>query len=717
MQKKKLRIEGMHCVNCAGTVEKALKEVPGVTGAHVQYASGKAEVEFSEAVPVDSLLSAVKNAGYKALPMERSLDAQRHARLRVLQRSFQYFLVSAVLSIPFFIEMGAMLFGYAFRLEAQWQFILATLIQFGCGWQFYRASYYALKAGRGNMDLLVALGSTAAYGFSLAVYAFQLPQHLYFESSAVIITLILFGRWLEALTKGKTTVSLEKLLHLQPKTALIEKDNKLTSVDAGLITKGDVFVVRPGDAIPVDGVVIEGDSVVNEALLTGESIPASKQAGSKVFAATINQMGLLKVRATEVGTDTVLSHIIRLVEEAQGSKAPIQKLADQVSAIFVPVVLLLSLVTWAFWAFWYGAGVEGLINAVSVLVIACPCALGLATPTVIMIATGVGAQRGILFKQATAIEEAEKLKILFIDKTGTLTQGHPELIDIKPFAKHPKDEVLQIAASLESFSSHPFARAIINKARDNGISMLNVAEYEVFPGKGIKGLINSKVYYLGSMAFAHQMEIEAGHEYTLLEKEGESLVFIWTSKHLLGHIALADSLRATSRKAIGQLKVKGIQPILLTGDHKGTGEAIARQAGIDEFYCELLPSDKIRLVKEKKKDGKVGMAGDGINDAPALAEADVSFALGMGSDAAIETADITLMRNDLMGLVEAIELSKAAMRKMRQNLFLAFIYNILAIPLAAAGLLNPMIAAGTMAVSSISVIANALFLRNWQPKL
>lgn len=718
MEKKTFRIEGMSCVNCANTVEKALSQVQGVKEASVQFASSKAQVVYDSHIASDQeLIEAVDRVGYQAIPFEDSPDALRQARQKEMRLSFQYFFVSALLTLPFFFQMFGMLLGYPFDIPAYWQALLATLVQFGCGWHFYRASYYALKAKRGNMDLLIALGTTAAYGFSLIVYLFHLPQHLYFESSAVIITLVLFGRWLETFSKGKASQAVEKLLQLQPNKAYVERQGKIVEIDLDALQAGDIFIVRPGDQIPADGIVVEGDSWVNEAMLTGESMPVAKKEGSKLFAATVNQNGFLKAKALEVGSKTILASIIRLVEQAQSSKAPIQRLADEVSAYFVPAVLCASFLTWLGWTLFAGASVTGLINAIAVIVIACPCALGLATPTVIMVASGLGAQYGILFKQAAALEKAEKINILFLDKTGTLTIGHPLVKEIHAVYPYKRYDLLKWAASLDSFSSHPLARALVKKAQEEEVSLEKVEQFESFAGKGVVGSIQNKVYYLGSPSFAKELDIQLDPVVESFEKMGNTVVVLWSLGQPIGYIGLKDSLRANSAEAIKEIERQRIEPIVLTGDQKLAALALAEELHLSTIKFELKPAEKVQEVMQAKQKGNVvGMAGDGINDAPALAQADVSFAIATGSDIAIEAADITLMRNDLMSVVNAIDLSRATMRKIRQNLFFAFIYNLLAVPLAAIGLLNPIVAAGTMAMSSVSVVGNALLLRYWKPK-
>lgn len=717
--KKSYRIEGMHCVTCATNIESSLKKLKGVISASVQYAHGKGQIEFDPTIISENeLAAAVQEVGYKLILNGSSLDSLKEMQQREIRSAFRPFLIAALLSIPFFVQMLLLVFGYPFELPTWIQLLLATCVQFGPGLIFYRSSYYALKSLHSNMDLLIALGTTAAYGFSLTVLAFHLPQHLYFETSAIIITLILFGKWLEALTKQKTAQAIEKLIQIQPKTAFIETNGKLEEVPIEHIQLGEIVVIRPGDRIPVDASVIDGQTSVDESMLTGESMPVLKKTGSKLMAATQNQNGVVRAKAEQIGAHTAVARMIQLMEKAQGSKAPIQKLADTISSIFVPCVLGISLLTWLGWGLFGGLFTEGLLNAVAVLVIACPCALGLATPTVIMVASGLGAQYGILFKEAAALELMEKMKILFLDKTGTITSGHPKVQKIYPMTPHNEREVFILAAMIENASSHPLAKAFQNRAEQENIELPRVKDVENFPGQGAKGIVAGKTFYVGSLSFAKKMGINAQIPLDGNDTGSKTWVALWTPTEILALFSIEDSVRANSREAVSQIKSRGILPIMLTGDREATAKAIADQVGIETVYADLLPEEKIKAVAKTKKPGTiVGMAGDGINDAPALVEADISFAMGTGTDIAIEAADITLSKHDLMGVVDALDLSKAAMRKIRQNLFLAFFYNILAIPLAVAGLLNPIIAAGTMAASSISVIANALLLRYWHPKV
>ncbi|MBS0423911.1 MAG: cadmium-translocating P-type ATPase [Proteobacteria bacterium] len=717
-----LQLHKMTCAACAGHIEKALNQLPGVT-ATVNVATETARVNFVPgAVTVDRLIQAVIEAGYDATEISESGHAEEKARrLAAYQAELRLFLISALLTLPLVLQMGAMFTGHDMDMLPRWlQWLLATPVQFWIGRRFYTGAWYSLRAGGANMDVLVALGTSMAYCFSAVVTAFELDQHVYFEASAAIITLVLLGKLMEARAKGKTSEAIEALIRLQPKTARVERNGEILEVPAGNLQVGDVFIVRPGENLPVDGVVIEGASSVNESMLTGESLPAGKQTGAKVFAATQNVNGLLKCRATSVGAHTQLAAIIHLVEEAQGSKAPIQRLADTISGIFVPVVVVISLLTLVITWWLTHEFVAALINAVAVLVIACPCALGLATPTAIMVGTGRGAQIGVLVKNAAALEHAEKIQTVIVDKTGTLTEGKPEVTDIIPAHSISAQVLLQTAASLEQGSEHPLARAVLDSAQKQQLPLHTIADFSAIAGSGITARINGIQYLLGSPKFLAQQGIALEEKaVATLQNEGKTVVAVasitGSTPQLLGYLAIADRLRDTSIKAVKQLQAMGIDVVMLTGDNAMAAAAIAKQTGITHYRAEVLPQDKAAAVATMKSSGKfIAMVGDGINDAPALAAADVSFAIGAGSDVAIEAADITLIRNDLISVADAISLSRATLRKIRQNLFFAFVYNTLGIPLAAAGMLNPVIAGAAMAMSSVSVVSNSLLLKRWQ---
>ncbi|MDP2759117.1 MAG: heavy metal translocating P-type ATPase [Sideroxyarcus sp.] len=752
-----LQITGMHCASCSARLEKVLNQLPEVAAA-VNIATEKAHIDYNpKRTDLDALIKAVQGAGFDAHPL-RDFAVEKQARIAAYRSEQRQFAIAVLLTLPLLVEMLLMFFGIHMMLPGWLQFALATPVQFWSGRRFYTGAWSSLKSGGSNMDVLVALGTSAAYLLSCAVllanfYGMGLDQPVYFEASATLITLILLGKLLEARAKSKASGALEALINLQPKLAHVERDGVMQELAVEQMQAGDVFLVRPGESAPVDGVVLEGSSSMDEAMLTGESLPQDKQPGDKVYAATLNQHGLLKCRALAVGAHTQLAAIIRLVEQAQGSKAAIQRLADQISAVFVPVVLAIALLTLAGWWLYGGDFTVALINAVSVLVIACPCALGLATPTAIVVATGRAAQAGILVKDAAALERAHKLSVLVVDKTGTLTEGKPSVTDLLPTAGISPDELLQTAALLAQGSTHPLSRALFDHAQARQIVPAQTTGISEASGHGLRAEIGGKHYLLGSPAFAAREGIAIdGQQILALQQQGKTVIAlaritspdITTSQStkqaslqaagylpqageglgerggaLLGYIAFADQLRAGSRAAVAQLAAMGIRVVMLSGDNHATAQAIAAQAGIADFRAEVLPQDKAAQVQSFKADGQlVGMAGDGINDAPALAAADVSFAMRSGSDIAIEAADITLMRNDLAGVADAISLSRATLRKIRQNLFFAFAYNALGVPIAAGLLypvtgllLSPMIAAAAMSLSSVSVITNALRLR------
>ncbi|MDN5752740.1 MAG: heavy metal translocating P-type ATPase [Nitrosospira sp.] len=722
-QSVQLQIRGMTCAACSGRIEKALNKLPGVT-ATVNLATEIAHVSLNPgaaATAVDDLVAAVTKAGYGASEISEADRAEEKARkLAAYHAELRMFWISAALTLPLMLQMVSMFWGDHAEFVPRWlQLLLATPVQFWIGKRFYIAAWHALRGGGANMDVLVVLGTSMAYFFSAAVTLLALNQHVYFEASAAIITLVLLGKLMEARAKGKTSAAIEALIKLQPKTARVERDGAIVEVDASSLKVGDIFIVRPGENLPVDGVVIEGASNVNEAILTGESLPVAKREGAKVYAATMNQQGLLKCRATSVGAHTQLAAIIRLVEEAQGSKAPIQRLADVISGIFVPVVVIISTLTLIFTWWLAGDFVSALINAVAVLVIACPCALGLATPTAIMVGAGRGAQAGVLVKNAAALEHAEKIQVLIVDKTGTLTEGKPAVTDIVPVRQVTEHALMQAASTLEQGSEHPLAKAVVECAGRMNIRSQAVSGFTAVAGRGIIARIDGIDHILGSPGFLREHGALTDDSITVLQAEGKTVIGVAASSkgifETLGYLAIADRLRGTSARAVARLQSMDIEVLMLTGDNPATAAAIAKQAGITAYRAEVLPQDKAAEVKTMKANGKVtGMVGDGVNDAPALAAADVSFAIGAGSDVAIEAADITLMRDDLMSVADAISLSRATLGKIRQNLFFAFIYNVLGIPLAAIGLLNPVIAGAAMAMSSVSVVSNSLLLKRWR---
>lgn len=715
-----LQIRGMTCAACAARIEKALNRLPGAS-ATVNFATEQAHVTVSAGGRTEEeLVGVVRKAGYDAEVLTEASHAQEKARRQAAyRRELRVFWGAAALTLPLLGQMLVFFGGGPMEAIPRWvQLLLATPVQFWAGARFYVGAWHALRGGGANMDVLVALGTSMAYLFSLVVTAFGLEQqHVYFEAGAAVITLVLLGKLLEARAKGRTSAAIEELIKLAPKVAWVERDGELVEVDAARLKVADTFVVRPGDSVPVDGEVLDGHSSVDESLLTGESLPVTKQTGARVFAGTINQEGMLRCRATGVGAHTQLAAIVRLVEQAQGSKAPIQRLADRVSGVFVPVVAGIALFTLGAW--WLrGDFTIALINAVAVLVIACPCALGLATPTAIMVGTGRGARAGVLVRNAEALELAEKIRTLLVDKTGTLTHGKPAVTDLAPAPGTEARELLRVAAAAEQGSEHPLARAIRERARAEGIPTPVIRDFAASAGGGVRAELEGAQILVGSPRFLAEQGVDAEQEQALaLEAQGKTVVGVSRDGRLLGSIAIADRLRDTSRDAVQRLRRMGVQVVMLTGDNRTTAAAIAREAGIEKFRAEVLPQDKAAEVESLRSDGGVtGMVGDGVNDAPALAAADVGFAVGTGSDVALEAADVTLMRNDLSGVADAIDLSRATLRKIRQNLFFAFIYNILGIPLAALGLLNPVIAGAAMAMSSVSVVTNSLMLRRWRQK-
>ena len=705
-------IAGMTCAACSARLEKVLNRQPGIQ-ANVNLAAERARVRLADGADEAAVIAAVARAGFAASLVDKDTRTREKARRAAeYQREIRRFWIAVALTLPLVGQMFFMLGDTHHHPELpRWlQFALATPVQFWIGWRFYDGAWKALRGGGANMDVLVALGTSMAWGFSAVVTAFGLDQHVYYEGGAAVITLVLLGKLLEARAKARTSEAIESLIRLQPKTARIERDGQWVEIAVDALMAGDVFMVRPGESVPVDGEVLDGASSINEAMLTGESMPVSKAAGDKVFAATANGQGALRCRATGVGEQTLLAGIIRLVGEAQGSKAPVQRLADRISAIFVPVVCAIALVTFVGWWLYAGNFAEALVNAVAVLVIACPCALGLATPTAIMVGTGQGARAGILVKNVEALERAEKIAILALDKTGTLTRGEPQVTDIVPLALDAA-QALHLAAALEQGSEHPLARAVL--ARAVAVDLPKVANFIATPGQGVSGEVDGHVLRFGAPAWLGMADDPM---VLRLQQAGKTVVVLEEKGAMLALLAIADALRPTSRVAVERLRARGIRVVMLTGDNAATAAAIAREAGIDEFRADILPGEKAAVIAELKQGGLVAMVGDGINDAPALAAADVSFAIGAGSDAAVEAADLTLIRSDLCGVDDAIELSRATLGKIRQNLFFAFIYNVLGIPLAAFGMLNPVVAGAAMAMSSVSVVSNSLLLKRWHSK-
>ena len=732
-----LPVVGMTCVRCAATVERALtKKVPGVITASVNFGTETAAVEFDPtATDLQAIAQAVKNAGYLlVLPVEGldTQDAEQAARERELSSQKKYFLVGLIFTLPLFaLSMGrdfSLLGSWAHGIWVNWLFFaLATPVQFYTGWGFYTGGWRSVLSGAANMDVLVALGSSAAFFYSVAVLTLPgLGEHVYFETSAVIITLIKLGKLLEARAKGRASAAIRKLMDLAPKLARIEgEDGEVRDIPAEQVKPGQLVVVRPGESIPVDGVVFSGQSAVDESMLTGESIPVDKVEGEEVFGATVNQQGLLKVKATGVGSQTALAQIIRLVRQAQGSKAPIQRLADKVSAVFVPVIIVIAGVTLGIWWVIGGEFVPGMIRMVAVLVIACPCALGLATPTAIMVGTGKGAGMGILFKNSESLETAHRLNTVMFDKTGTITRGEPSLTDWIPLRDNGK-LALVLAASAETGSEHPIARAVVDGVRQWSLPILKVDEFHAASGLGVNALVAGRKVRVGKPAWFERSEALAHRISELIEEmasQGKTVILVEVEGRLAGLLAVSDEEKEGAKEAVSELRDMHITPVMLTGDNEQAAMAIASRVGIDRVVAGVLPQSKEEIVRETHEQGKiVAMVGDGINDAPALARADVGVAIGSGTDVAMEASDITLVGGELSGVTRAIKLSKATMRTIKQNLFWAFFYNAALVPLAAGVLhtvswvpglirdLHPAMAAGAMAMSSVTVVMNSLRL-------
>ncbi|NLX62394.1 MAG: copper-translocating P-type ATPase [Tissierellia bacterium] len=719
-EKKTLLVEGMTCSACSARVEKVLSRIDGVKFASVNLSTNKAVVEFpAGAIEDEVLIRAIEKAGYKAeVEVERDIDREKEMREKEIKSLKRSFIISAIFSLPLF---SAMFFHMAGRhnilTNGYFQLVLATFVQFVIGSRFYVGAYKSLRGGGANMDVLVALGTTAAYFYSIYNLVIGIDEY-YFEASAVIITLILLGKTFEAVAKGRTSEAIKKLIGLQPKTARVIRDGREVDLPIEEVVIGDIVVVRPGEKIPVDGVIVEGNSSIDESMITGESIPIDKSVGDEVIGATINKFGSFKFKATKVGKDTVLAQIVKLVEEAQGSKAPVQRLADKISGIFVPIVVAIALITLLGYYLIQGDFNTGLINAVAVLVIACPCALGLATPTAIMVGTGKGAENGILFKSGEHLEKAHEMDTIVLDKTGTITKGEPEVTDIVPLGHIDRDELLKIAASVEKTSEHPLGQAIVRKAEEELLMVVEAKEFSAIPGKGIKAKLEDETVYVGNRRLMEEENINVKsleEKLSQLEEEGKTAMLVALDGKVVVIIAVADQIKDNSKEAIRKLMDMGLEVYMITGDNERTARAIGKQVGIKNVLAEVLPENKAEVVEKIKAEGKkVGMVGDGINDAPALVAADVGFAIGTGTDVAIEAADVTLMRGDLMGVVTAIRLSHRTMKTIKQNLFWAFFYNSVGIPFSALGFLNPMIAGAAMAFSSVSVVTNSLRLRNFK---
>ena len=721
-QTLELSIDGMTCASCVGRVERALAKVAGVKSVSVNLANERAHLELLGQVAAQTLIEAVSKAGYSASVREVEHAAADNQQQRLHRERWRVILAIA-LALPLVLPMLLQPFGVHWMLPAWAQFALATPVQFILGARFYVAAWKAVRAGAGNMDLLVALGTSAGYGLSIYEWATadgRMP-HLYFEASAVVIALVLLGKYLESRAKRQTASAIRALEALRPERAIQVVDDREQDVAISALRLGDLVLVKPGERFPVDGEVVEGQSHADEALISGESLPVPKQPGDKVTGGAINGEGRLLVRTQALGAETVLARIIRLVEDAQAAKAPIQKLVDKVSQVFVPTVLLIALATLVGW--WlYGAPIEtALINAVAVLVIACPCALGLATPTAIMAGTGVAARYGILIKDAEALERAHEVSAVVFDKTGTLTSGAPRIAHLSAIGGD-ENALLQKAGALQRGSEHPLAKAVLDACAERGLSVANVSDSQSLTGRGIAGTLEGRRLALGNRRLLEETGLQAGSladSASAWETEGRTLSWLIEQSpepQVLGLFAFGDTLKPGALQAVQQLGARHISSHLLTGDNRGSAKVVADALGIEDVHAEVLPADKAATVVELKKTAVVAMVGDGINDAPALAAADIGIAMGGGTDVAMHAAGITLMRGDPRLVPAALEISRKTYAKIRQNLFWAFVYNLVGIPLAAFGFLNPVLAGAAMALSSVSVVSNALLLKTWKPK-
>jgi Cu+-exporting ATPase len=743
------RIFGMDCTSCARVLEKSIRKLPGIVDAQVNFASEKARVSFDpQQTSEAAIIAQVKKAGYRAEVAGAANPDEDHKRRQEEVQSYRSkFLMGAILSLPMlyfmFLDFLSFLPGRALLLPfiGVVSFILATPVQLFLGAGFYKGMWSSLRMRTFNMDSLIAIGTSAAFIYSvvnfllyavanrslLGVGGEKIPE-LYFETAAFLITFVLMGKWLESRAKGQTSDAVRKLMDLQAKTARVLRGGKPLDIPIGEVVEGDIVLVRPGEKVPVDGVITSGSSAIDESMLTGESIPVEKHVGDRVIGATVNKNGSFEFRATKVGSETVLAQIIQLVEEAQGSRAPIQAFADRVSARFVPAVILIAVATFLVWFFLLGATLSfALMAFTAVIVIACPCALGLATPTAIMVATGKGAQNGILIKGGEPLEAICKVRAIVFDKTGTLTKGKPEVTDVLPAGSREEGEVVEIAASLEARSEHSLAEAICRYAEEESLVARPVDHFQAIPGQGVRGDIRGVTYYFGNRKLMGTLGVAVGHlehEMRRLEEEGKTAMLLADQKEALGIVAVADAIKATTPTAIAALKHMGLTVYMITGDNMRTASAIARQAGIEEqnIRAEVLPEDKANEVKKIQATGvAVAMVGDGLNDAPALAQADVGIAMGSGTDVAMEAGGIVLMRSDLQDVVSAIQLSRETLSKIKQNLFFSLFYNTIGIPIAARAfmgfgiVLRPELAGLAMALSSVSVVSNSLLLRQFRP--
>ena len=722
-----LAVKGMHCASCSTLIDRALKKKDGVLESNVNLTTNKATVSFDdEKVKPNDLIETIKNKGYGAEVLKDNEADSAKKMEEIKKEEFRkikgYFIFSLIFAVPTFIMMILEWFKIQMPFMEYILFLLATPVQMIVGWNFYKSAWAALKNKSANMDTLITIGTLSAYFLSVYNVIFNPMAGQYFEVSTILITLVMLGKLLEAIAKGKTSDAIKKLMGLSPKIATIIRDGVEVQIKIDDVKVDDIIIVKPGEKIPVDGVIISGHSSVDESMITGESIPVEKKIGDEVIGATINKHGMLKVKATKIGENSTLAHIIKMIEDAQGHKAPIQRFADVVSAYFVPIVITLALVSGGLWYFAFGKTLSfGILIAVSVLVIACPCALGLATPTAIMVGTGKGASNGILIKGGDALEAAHKVKYVIFDKTGTITIGKPVVTNVVCEDHVDGEKFLHIAGSIEKNSEHPLADAIVNYVKEKNVEINDTTNFEAIPGFGVKATLDSKNYYFGNPKLMSKYNIDISkfsQKIEEMEHDGKTVMILAEDKHALGIIAVADTIKETSKEAVENLKKLGIKTYMITGDNKRTANAIAKQVGIDHVFAEVLPQDKAMHVKELQKHGKVAMVGDGINDAPALAQADIGIAMGSGTDVAMETGNIVLMKNDLRDVPKAIKLSKMTMAKIKQNMFWALAYNVAGIPIAAGvlysstgWLLSPILAGGAMALSSVSVVTNSLLLK------
>ena len=729
----RLIISGLDDEQNSSTLESRIKDLPGITKININWISGKVSVNYIPTLVTQvDIRDQIKKAGFEAQILgDQNANTEELVRKIEFEKQRRDLFLGLLLTIPLFIVSMGRDFGligeWAQQPWVNWlMWALATPVQFYVGRKYYTGAVQSIRNKAANMDVLVALGSTAAYLYSLPVLFKLIPGHVYFETSAMIITLIKTGKFLEIKTRGKTSQAIKNLLELTPDQALVARENGEEHIPVSDVLLGDILIVNPGAKVPVDGVIISGHSSVDESMLTGESLPVEKQVGSNVIGGTLNKQGSFKFEATKIGKDTALAQIIRLVEEAQGSKAPIQRIADQVSAIFVPAVVIAAILTYLAWQFFAvsppGPGssqfARALLNSVAVLLIACPCAMGLATPTAVMVGTGRGARSGILFKSGTALERSGQISTVVMDKTGTITYGKPILTDIglasSEQSKLSEEQIIRIAAIVEQRSEHPLGEAIVAEAKNRGLVIEDADRFNAISGKGVKAIVNEKQVLVGNSLLFDEEQIswvEAEEDIAILRGEGKTVMLVAIDGVLAGWLAVADTVKANASEVITELKEMGLNVLMITGDNQQVAEAIAAQVGIDGVMAEVLPGGKSSKIKELQKQGEiVAMVGDGVNDAPALAQADVGISLGTGTDIAIAAAPITLIRGDLAGITKAINLSKITLSTIKQNLFWAFFYNIILIPVAAVGLLNPMLAAGAMAVSDVFVIGNSLRL-------